>query len=116
MFDESKRAAIIEMHKQGHGIRCIARLLSASRNTVRHVINAGTPKVPRIVRQNKAEAYRAIILKLLTRCRGNLVRVHEQLVAQGAQFSYPALTAFVRRNFLTNANSCLLYTSDAADE
>ena len=116
MFDESKRAAIIEMRKQGHGIRCIARLLCASRNTVRHVINAGTPKVPRILRQNKAEPYRAMILKLLTRCRGNLVRVHEQLVAQGAQFSYPALTAFVRRNLLTNANSARLRSVNAAQE
>src|SRR2546426_2119296 len=29
--------------------------------------------------------------------KGNLVRVHEELVAAGAQLSYPALTAFCRR-------------------
>ena len=30
--------------------------------------------------------------------RGNLVRVHEELVAEGADLSYPALTAFCRRH------------------
>lgn len=31
-------------------------------------------------------------------CRGNLVRVHEELLASGADLSYPALTAFCRRH------------------
>ena len=31
-------------------------------------------------------------------CKGNLVRVHEELVAAGADLSYPALTAFCRRH------------------
>jgi len=35
----------------------------------------------------------------LAKCKGNLVRVHEELAAQhGAQMSYPALTAFCRRH------------------
>ncbi len=42
MLGENKRAAILEMHKQGHGILCIARVLGASRTAIRHVINAGT--------------------------------------------------------------------------
>jgi hypothetical protein len=33
----------------------------------------------------------------LSACKGNLVRVHEELVAGGAALSYPALTAFCRR-------------------
>jgi hypothetical protein len=33
----------------------------------------------------------------LNTCKGNLVRVHEELVAGGAVLSYPALTAFCRR-------------------
>jgi transposase len=34
----------------------------------------------------------------LSNCKGNLVRVHEELVAQGAKMSYQALTSFCRRH------------------
>jgi transposase len=45
----------------------------------------------------KAEPYREQILDLLTSCKGNLVRVHEELQTAGATLSYQALTAFCRR-------------------
>jgi hypothetical protein len=48
-------------------------------------------------RPEKAEPYRQMILDLFPVCKGNLVRVHEDLVAAGADLSYPALTAFCRR-------------------
>ena len=38
-----------------------------------------------------------------TSCKGNLVRVHEELVAGGAELSYPALTAFCRRHGIGQA-------------
>ena len=38
------------------------------------------------------------ILELLASCKGNRVRVHEELTSQGAAVSYPALTAFCRRH------------------
>jgi hypothetical protein len=38
-----------------------------------------------------------MILDLFAKCKGNLVRVHEDLVAAGAELSYPALTSFCRR-------------------
>jgi hypothetical protein len=53
--------------------------------------------VPEIQRAEKAEPYREQILELLNSCKGNLVRVHEELTASGAVLSYPALTAFCRR-------------------
>jgi hypothetical protein len=53
--------------------------------------------VPEIQRAEKAEPYRQQILDLLASCEGNLVRVHEELAASGAALSYPALTAFCRR-------------------
>jgi hypothetical protein len=53
--------------------------------------------VPEIPRAEKAEPYREEILELLSRCKGNLVRVHEELVAGGAALSYQALTGFCRR-------------------
>ncbi|MBV8906295.1 MAG: IS21 family transposase, partial [Acidobacteriia bacterium] len=49
-------------------------------------------------RPEKAEPYRQQILELFSNCKGNLMRVHEELVASGAQLSYPALTAFCRRH------------------
>jgi hypothetical protein len=62
------------------------------------VLQAGTPTVPQLDRAEKAEPYRDQIVELLQSCRGNLVRVHEELVAQGLAISYPALTAFCRRH------------------
>jgi transposase len=98
MFDRNKRAAILELHKQGHAIRLIARLLQASRKTVRRVIRNATAEVPGIVRRRIAEQYRTQILQLYSRHHGNVQRVHEELLARGAHVSYPALTSFVRRN------------------
>jgi Mu transposase, C-terminal domain len=54
--------------------------------------------VPQLDRASRADPYKEQILELLVRCRGNLVRVHEELVAQGALLAYPALTAFCRRH------------------
>jgi len=54
--------------------------------------------VPELHRAEKAEPYRQQILELFSRCKGNLVRVHEELLASGAEMSYPALTAFCRRH------------------
>jgi hypothetical protein len=53
---------------------------------------------PPIIRPEKAEPYRQEILQLYASCKGNLVRVHEELSATGADVSYPALTAFCRRH------------------
>lgn len=70
---------------------------------MRKVLAARSPQVPRIERAEKAEPYRDEILELFARCRGNLVRVHEELVAQGATLSYQALTAFCRRHVIGHA-------------
>jgi hypothetical protein len=77
--------------------REIARVLQVSRLTVRKVVRENSPSVPAIQRAEKAEPYRQQILDLLASCKGNLVRVHEELTAGGAVLSYPALTGFCRR-------------------
>jgi hypothetical protein len=59
--------------------------------------------VPYLDRAAKATPYRDQIIELVTQCRGNLVRVHEELVAQGVAISYPALTAFCRRHGIGHA-------------
>src|SRR5437588_11732779 len=71
--------------------------MQLSRGAVRHVLRSATDQVPQSERAEKATPYREQILELYQRCKGNLVRVHEELVAIGAQLSYPALTAFCRR-------------------
>jgi hypothetical protein len=65
---------------------------------VRRVLRSKTTAVPEIQRAEKAEPYRQQILELFDRCKGNLVRVHEELLAGGAELSYPALTGFCRRH------------------
>lgn len=50
-----------------------------------------------MARAFKAEPHRDEILELYASCRGNLVRVHEELVQRGATLSYQALTAFCRK-------------------
>jgi transposase len=98
MLDQSTRVAILRLHEEGHGTRAIARALGVSRGAVRDVLTAGTAEVPELVRAEAAEPYREQILELLPRCKHNLVRVHEEIVAAGATLSYPALTAYCRRH------------------
>lgn len=97
MLDQSVRTSILELHRQGHGARTIARVLGISRGAVKEVLRAGTAEVPRLVRPEKADASEALIRELYVRCRGNLVRVHEELMALGTVLSYQALTSFCRR-------------------
>lgn len=100
MLDEATRTAILKLAEEGHGARPIARMLGRSRNAVRRVISSGGAAVPKIERKELAEAHRDAIMELYAACKGNLVRVHEELVKQGATISYQALTAFCRRHEL----------------
>lgn len=97
MLNETMRTTILTLAAQQIPRRHIARLLKISRNTVREVIASGDPARKLLLRAEKAEAFREQILELYPRCRGNLVRVHEELIALGAAISYPALSAFCRR-------------------
>ena len=98
MLDQGIRAAILSLRAKGVGLRQIARALQISRGTVRTVLQAASPTVPRLERPEKAEPHRDQIGELYQQCRGNLVRVHEELIAAGVAISYPALTAFCRRH------------------
>jgi transposase len=97
MLSQSQRATILELHARGMNKREIAKLLTLSRQSVRKVLQANSIAVPKIEREEKAAPYRQQILELLQTCKGNLVRVHEELLADGAMLSYQALTAFCRR-------------------
>ncbi len=97
MLSQAQRTAILELSTQGASRREIARVLRVSRLTVRKVLHSNSTAVPEIQRTEKAEPYRQQILDLLAACKGNLVRVHEELQASGAALSYQTLTGFCRR-------------------
>src|SRR6516164_3971077 len=98
MLSQAQRATIIELASQGVSKREIGRMLRISRVAVRSILRSQSTEVPELHRAEKAQPYRQQILELLARCKGNLVRVHEELLAAGAELSYPALTAFCRRH------------------
>ena len=98
MLDEGLRAAILALHDKGVGVRTIARMMKLSRGAVRGVVRAGTPAAPRLERIEKDEPHEADIRELHQRCRGNLVRVYEELLLRGATLSYQALTGYCRRH------------------
>ncbi|HEX2714567.1 MAG TPA: IS21 family transposase [Candidatus Acidoferrales bacterium] len=98
MLSQEQRTTILELHAQGVSKREIARVLNISRLSVRKVLRANSAAVPALSRPEKAEPYRQQILELLNSCKGNLVRVQEELAAVGATLSYSTLTAFCRRH------------------
>ena len=98
MLSQAQRTTILELHTQGVAKREIARVLGISRVAVRKVLRSNSTTVPEMNRALKGEPYRQQILELFGQCHGNLVRVHEELLASGAQLSYAALTAFCRRH------------------
>lgn len=98
MLDQSQRTSVLELQRRGHGVRAIARALHLSRGAVRDVLKAGTAAVPALARAEKADPHGDEIRRLYPLCKGNLVRVHEELRAGGATLSYQALTGFCRRH------------------
>jgi transposase len=97
MLDMDTRAAILKLTAEGHGARFIAKALSISRNAVKRVVKSGdtTPASP--ARTELAEPHAERILTLYTRCQGNLVRVQEELAAEGVTLAYSTLTGYCRR-------------------
>ena len=95
MLSQAQRTAILELSAKGVSKREIAHVLQLSPLSVRKVLQSNSNQVPEIQRAEKAEPYRQQILDLWISCKGNLVRVHEELTAGGAALSYPALTGFL---------------------
>ena len=98
MLDQETRAAILTLTKKGVSIRQIARTLGVSRATVRDVRALGTAEVPLLARAEKATHFRDRIVEMYGGMKGNLVRVHEEIVDEGCAISYAALTSFCRRH------------------
>jgi hypothetical protein len=62
------------------------------------VLANGEAVVPSMDRASRLDGELQTIIDLHRRCLGNLVRVHEELVAGGVEVAYQTLTAFCRRN------------------
>lgn len=97
MLDEETRAAILRLHREGHGARAIARALRVARNSVRRVLESRSTTVPVLERAAKLAAHEARIRALVEGCEGNLVRVQEELAGEDLEVGYSTLTAFCRR-------------------
>lgn len=104
MLDQTQRQAILTLHERGVGKRAIARALGISRNTVRDVLADGNAAPPPLDRAEQLEPVRDHILALHASCKGNFVRVYEELAARhGITVSYPTLTAFCRKHGIGHA-------------
>jgi transposase len=97
MLTKAQRTTILELAGQKVSKYEIARILNVSRQTVRKVLQSNSSEVPELHRSEKAEPHRQQILDLFAACKGNLVRVHEELTRSGAVLSYQALTSFCRK-------------------
>ncbi len=98
MLDLYTRTAILQLHKQGHGVRPIAKTLSLSRNAVREVLRSGQIAVPGLERDERLSSSLELIRSMYGDCRGNLVRVAEKLTEAGIEVGYSTLTSFCRRH------------------
>src|ERR1035441_7240437 len=87
MLSQAQRTTILELNTQGVSKREIARVLGISRVAVRKVLRSNSTALPELHRTEKAEPHRQQILELFDQCKGNLVRVHEELLVGGAKRS-----------------------------
>ena len=98
MLDQDIRAAVLTLAKQGRGTRAIARAVGVSRTSVKNILASGEQTVPALQRSERLEEHAPRVRELHAGCKGNLVRVHEELLAEGIDVAYPTLTSFCRRN------------------
>lgn len=79
MLDRETRAAILRLREQGHPLRKIAQDVGVSRNAMRAVLASGQVESPLPVRPRGLTDSLGDIRALYVECRGNIVRVQEEL-------------------------------------
>jgi len=92
--------AVLTLDKQGHSSRKIAKDLDLGRNAVREIIASGRAQVmARRGKPHRLEPFVDILRELHAECRGNKVRVHEELESRhGAVVPYTTLIRFCRQH------------------
>lgn len=97
MIDEQTRTQVFQMAEQGAGSRRIARELEISRPAVQRILASRSPKLPVSERASRLEPHLEKIRTLYAQCKGNLVRVAEELTPElDEPIGYSTLTAFCR--------------------
>lgn len=96
MLDIDTRIAVFELKKKEMGTRAIAQALKVSRNAVKRTLELGEPVVPERSKPHVLEAHLDLIRDLHTACRGNAVRVLEELAQRHIPVRYSTLTRFLR--------------------
>ncbi len=97
MLNHETRSAILRLREQGHGTKFIARAVGVARESVKRVLASGSSAVPDIERTDQLGPHADQIRKLEAACGGNLVRVHEELLARHqVRVPYSTLTRFCR--------------------
>ena len=97
MHDQDIRSTVLLLAAKGHSSRKIAGDLGISRHSVKTIVAAGTPTVPKTVRPSSLAQFHDELLELHRVSRGNIVRVHEQFVARHGDIgSYTTVTRYLR--------------------
>lgn len=97
MLSHETRSAILRLRQEGHGTRFIAKAVGTARESVKRVLANGSAEVPDVVRTDQLSAHIEQIKSLERECAGNLVRVHEELLARHQiDVAYSTLTRFCR--------------------
>lgn len=99
MITPAYRQTILEMANKDVSIREISRILKVSRNTVRGVIKQGEEPAP--AKESKHLQHLPVIKELFRECRGNAVRVQEELLSRhNVIIPYQSLTWIIRKQEL----------------
>lgn len=98
MITPIQEKLIKELVKNGFSQRQAAKQLHISRNTVGDVMAKRETRIP-VSRESKYESYIQQIRELFARCKGNVVRVREELVAcHNIEIPYQSLTWLIRKH------------------
>lgn len=98
MLSYDTRAAILTLRSKNVPVRAIARTLQVSRAAVMRVLKEGTAETPPLQRAEQLTPELDRVRELYVTCQGNVVRVHEELVAAGVNVAYATVTSFCRRH------------------
>jgi plasmid maintenance system antidote protein VapI len=96
MISAEKRAAIYQLHKEGMGVRELARSLRVNRGTVSDIIKQ-KGVMPETTRSDKIQIDAQLLIKLYKDCDGWVQRIHEKLTEEeGITIGYSTLTGRIR--------------------
>ena len=100
MIEPIKEELIKELNKQGASQRAIAKHLAISRTTVIKVLSS--PEIrPTPSKNSKYDQYIDQVREHFSQCKGNVVRVQEELLAQhNINIPYQSLTWLIRKHQL----------------